>query len=95
MGIVKDNYANRKLQQKKERNSREAAWRALTPVQQLAELDRRLGDGLGASKQRNKIAALIEKQKQPKEKKEKEHKNANATPHRNKHSNKGHHKRSR
>lgn len=35
-----------------------AAWRALKPAQQRAELDRRLGKGTGAKRQRARIARL-------------------------------------
>ena len=34
-------------------------WRSLTPKQQLAELDRRLGQNLGAKKQRARINKAI------------------------------------
>lgn len=44
---------------------RNAAWRSLTPEAQLADLDRRLGVGRGATRQRKLIAAAIEKAKQP------------------------------
>ena len=36
-----------------------ANWRALTPEQQLADLDLRLGKGVGATKQRARIARLL------------------------------------
>ncbi len=36
-----------------------AAWRELTPVQQLASLDARLGKGVGAKRQRAKLDAII------------------------------------
>jgi hypothetical protein len=42
--------------------ARNAAWRALTPVEQLSELDKRFGKGLGASNQRKKLAVVLEKQ---------------------------------
>jgi len=42
---------------------RDAKWRALSPKEQLAELDKRLGVGVGAVKQRKRIAA---KMNQPK-----------------------------
>jgi hypothetical protein len=35
---------------------RNAAWQALTPAAKLAELDRRLGPGQGARRQRAKLA---------------------------------------
>lgn len=44
---------------------RNAAWQALTPEAQLADLDRRLGAGQGATRQRKLIAAEIERRKQP------------------------------
>lgn len=42
---------------------REAAWRRLSPQQQLEELDRRLGKGLGAKRQRERLLLLVEKSK--------------------------------
>jgi hypothetical protein len=35
------------------------AWRTLTPTQQLASLDARLGVGVGAKRQRTKLDALL------------------------------------
>lgn len=43
----------KKVQQGIERNE---AWRKLTPAQKIADLDRRLGPGLGATRQRKKLA---------------------------------------
>lgn len=41
---------------RKSAEARNAAWQAKAPKQQLAELDRRLGAGVGAKKQRARIA---------------------------------------
>lgn len=35
------------------------AWRTLTPTQQLASLDARLGVGVGAKRQRTKLDAIL------------------------------------
>jgi len=40
---------------------RQEEWAKLTPQQQLAELDSRLGKGIGAKKQRAKLAKAIGK----------------------------------
>lgn len=42
-----------------EAKERQEAWCALTPSQQLVALDVRLGTGVGASKQRARLAALL------------------------------------
>lgn len=42
-----------------EAKGRDAAWAALTPLEQIASLDRRLGKGLGAVKQRSKVALRL------------------------------------
>ncbi len=44
--------------QAKERN---AEWAKLTPKQQLAALDQRFGEGKGASRQRKRLAAILDK----------------------------------
>ena len=41
--------------------ARQEEWARLTPQQQLAELDSRLGKGIGAKKQRAKLAKAIAK----------------------------------
>ena len=46
-----------------EAKERQEAWARLSPVQQLKELDRRLGEGQGAGAQRTRILARIEKAK--------------------------------
>jgi hypothetical protein len=38
---------------------RNAHWRSLTPQQQWDELDRRLGKGIGARRQRTKLSAIL------------------------------------
>lgn len=38
---------------------RQASWAKLTPAQQLNELDRRLGKGVGAKKQRAKLTKIL------------------------------------
>ncbi len=45
---------------RKEAEERKAAWDAYTPEQQLRMLDERLGEGVGAKKQRAKLLAKIE-----------------------------------
>jgi hypothetical protein len=47
---------------KREAVERNNAWNSLTPQQQLADLDRRLGVGIGAAKQRAKIQSRINAQ---------------------------------
>lgn len=50
-------------QKRAEAEARLAAWRALSPREQLAELDRRLGPGVGARRQRRRIEkALLEEE---------------------------------
>ena len=44
----------------KEAIERNEAWAQLTPEQQLIELNKRLGEGVGAKKQRAKILHKIE-----------------------------------
>lgn len=44
-------------QRRVEGEARNVAWRALNPKQQLAELNTRLGVGLGATRQRKLLAA--------------------------------------
>ena len=58
---------------------RNEAWAKLTPEQQLADLDRRLGKGIGAKKQRARIQSKIDNPQvevQRKAKKKKRGKNA-------------------
>lgn len=52
---------------RREATERDEAWQKLTPEQQLEALDRRLGKGQGATKQRARLAASLERRKhQPK-----------------------------
>ena len=44
----------------KEAIERNEAWAQLTPEQQIADLDRRLGKGIGAKKQRARIQYKID-----------------------------------
>ncbi len=46
---------DRREERKVEALKRNTEWQALTPAQQLAELDRRLGPGVGARRQRGKL----------------------------------------
>ena len=55
-GPAPHNRANRQ----KEALERDAFWAKLSPQEQLAALDKRLGKGVGAEKQRAKIQARIE-----------------------------------
>lgn len=54
------NRNDRKEKRKAENEERLEYWRSLTPKQQIQDLDRRLGKGVGAKKQRAKILAKIE-----------------------------------
>ena len=49
---------NRKHRQE-EAKERNESWASLSPAAQLKELDRRLGPGMGAKKQRAKIKARV------------------------------------
>jgi len=46
---------------KREAKERDEYWRKLSPVQQLADLDKRLGLGVGAVKQRARLSAKLNK----------------------------------
>jgi hypothetical protein len=51
---------NTKDTKRKEAEQRNMLWSSLSPQTKLEELDRRLGVGVGAKKQRQKLAILIE-----------------------------------
>ena len=51
---------NTKQIKKTEATVRNEAWAKLTPEQQLADLDKRLGKGIGAKKQRARIQYKID-----------------------------------
>ena len=48
------------MDKQKEAIERNEAWVQLTPEQQIADLDRRLGKGIGAKKQRARIQYKID-----------------------------------
>ena len=48
------------MDKQKEAIERNEAWAQLTPEQQIADLDRRLGKGIGAKKQRARIQYKID-----------------------------------
>lgn len=50
---------DRKEIRQKEADERQAEYDKLTPKQKLAKLDQKLGKGVGAKKQREKLAELI------------------------------------
>ena len=52
-----------KVERIKEGKERDAHWAALTPAQKLQELDLRLGQGIGAMRQRKKLAKALENDK--------------------------------
>ena len=56
---------NRKHRQE-EAQERQTGWESLTPQQQLASLDTRLGKGVGAVKQRARIEASMQATPRPK-----------------------------
>jgi len=58
------------LKQKRERAQKvQEHWASLTTAQKIADLDRRLGKGKGAKKQRARLAAQLEAEKTEKPKK--------------------------
>ena len=57
------NRTDRQSVRRIEAEGRAEVWEGLTPEQQVAALDRRLGKGLGAKKQRARIAKALAKAK--------------------------------
>lgn len=57
------NVSEERDRRRQEAAARVEEWRKLTPQEQLNELDRRLGKGLGAARQRAMIAKRIKEQK--------------------------------
>lgn len=53
------NFPGRRERKQTEAKERDAAWAALSPKDRLAALDRRLGKGKGAVKQRARLAKQI------------------------------------
>jgi hypothetical protein len=47
-------------QKRREGEERNTVWESMTPTEQLRDLDRRLGPGVGATRQRKMLAALLE-----------------------------------
>ena len=71
----------RKAIRQSEALERQKVWDNMTPQQKLSDLDRRLGEGVGAIKQRAKLKYIIEhpqtlNQKKRKSKKSKKRNNA-------------------
>lgn len=60
--MKRTNFEGNKKRRKEEAIKRNAAWNMLTPEQKIKDLDIRLGVGLGASKQREKLNKLINKE---------------------------------
>ena len=54
---------SRKEKRREEAEKRNTRWRAMTPEKQLEELDKRLGKGKGAKKQRSKLLKKLKEAK--------------------------------
>jgi hypothetical protein len=59
--MTKHSRAGRKASRKAKAAARSEFWQRLSPQQQLQVLDRRLGVGIGAVKQRARLTAAITK----------------------------------
>jgi hypothetical protein len=57
-----NNRLDRRGIRKNQAEVRQAAWAQLTPQQQLVELDKRIGESVGAMRQRKRILKRIEKE---------------------------------
>ncbi len=68
MSKVRKYGTRSRADRKNEAYDRNKFWATLTPQEQLESLDRRLGEGLGAVKQRSKIQNLIDNPKPIKDK---------------------------
>ena len=51
-------------EKRREGEERTARWESMTPVEQLQDLDRRFGKGVGATRQRKRLLALIDSELQ-------------------------------
>lgn len=60
--MPRKNFPNRKKERHESAQERQQARSERSPQEQLALLDRRLGKGVGAAKERERLAKLIEKQ---------------------------------
>lgn len=68
--MPRKNFPTRRTARREDAQERQTERNERTPQEQLAILDRRLGKGVGATKERAKLAELIEKQGESGEKKE-------------------------
>ena len=59
---MSNNRRDRQSVRRIEAEGRQSVWDDLTPAQQIATLDRRLGKDKGAKKQRARIAKALNKQ---------------------------------
>jgi hypothetical protein len=64
-GRIQTRNAGLRQERREAGEKRNAAWRALTPAQQLKSLDDLLGKGLGAKRQRAKLDALLHPNTEP------------------------------
>lgn len=53
------------IQRRKDSDTRLAEWQTLTPMEQMRDLDRRLGVGVGAKRQRAKLSLRIARMESP------------------------------